>query len=173
MIGARTAIIELNLYFVSGNTVFLSNCPQMISSPILSFFQWEWYLLQFLKEYFHLQPKPVTMIGTTSLFATQFTCGGGFSETTIFASNMNFSRCNRKRRMQGGGNNENQLDFLWILESVAIEIFFLIEFNSNLWYFASTGICGENTTQRSLQNSEFRLKARDDSKQTFLQGCEG
>ena len=40
-----------------------------------------------------------------------------------------------------GGNNENQLGFPWIWKAVGIEIFFLIELNSNLWYFASTGIC--------------------------------
>ena len=40
-----------------------------------------------------------------------------------------------------GGNNENQLGFPWIWKAVGIEIFFLIEHNSNLWYFASTGIC--------------------------------
>ena len=40
-----------------------------------------------------------------------------------------------------GGNNENQLGFPWIWKELGIEIFFLIELNSNLWYFASTGIC--------------------------------
>ena len=69
---------------------------------------------------------------------------------------------------------ENQLDFLWILKAVAIEIFFLIEFNSNLWYFASTGIRGENTTQRFPRIESMRWNIQfNTSLCDPLQGCEG
>ena len=70
------------------------------------------------------------------------------------------------------------MDFLWILKAVAIEIFFLIEFNSNLWYFASTGICGENTIPAKIPSDwNHEIKYQNYHKSVWLPlslpGCVG